>query len=185
MRLLEIGIPLLLAIYLLFPGPRPFMIRLLPGGALFLTLIHFAIEGYRWQMVPVYLLTLVIGLISSNKPWDISPIASYLTLILLAVSTALPILLPVPTIPSPSGPYQVGTRIYELKDPARKEIYSGKDEARRFMIQVWYPSEVNSSDHRAPWMARADIFAPAIATYIDMPSFFLDHLALVKMPAYK
>ena len=34
-------------------------------------------------------------------------------------------------------------------------------------------------------MARADIFAPAIATYIHMPSFFLDHLALVKMPAYK
>ena len=34
-------------------------------------------------------------------------------------------------------------------------------------------------------MAKADIFAPAIATYIHMPSFFLDHLKLVRMPAYK
>ena len=34
-------------------------------------------------------------------------------------------------------------------------------------------------------MAKAEIFAPAIATQIDMPSFFLDHLALVKIPAYK
>jgi pimeloyl-ACP methyl ester carboxylesterase len=34
-------------------------------------------------------------------------------------------------------------------------------------------------------MANAEIFAPAIATYIRMPSFFLDHLALVKVPANK
>jgi dienelactone hydrolase len=53
------------------------------------------------------------------------------------------------------------------------------------MIQVWYPSETSPSDTRAPWVANANIFSPAIATYIDMPSFFLDHLALVKMPAYR
>ena len=185
MRPLEFGIPILLTIYLLFPHPRPLIVRILPAGALLLTLIHFSIEGYRWQMIPVYLLTLVLVLLSLNTSRDIKPIASYLTCILVAVSIALPILLPVPSIPAPSGPYQVGTRIYELTDPARKEIYSGKDEPRRFMIQVWYPSEVNSSDQRATWMANAEIFAPAIATYIDMPSFFLDHLALVKMPAYK
>jgi hypothetical protein len=34
-------------------------------------------------------------------------------------------------------------------------------------------------------MAKAKIFAPAIATQIGMPSFFLDHLALVKIPAYR
>jgi len=185
MRPLEIGISLLLTIYLLFPQPRPFMIRVLPASALLLTLIHVGIEGYRWQMIPLYLLTLIVTLISLNKSWELKSIASYLTFILLGVSTALPILLPVPTIPVPNGPHQVGTRIYELTDASRKEIYSGKDEARRFMIQVWYPSEVSPADKRAPWMASADILAPAIATYIDMPSFFLDHLALVKMPAYK
>lgn len=184
MRPLEFGIPILLTIYLLVPQPRPYIVRALPAGALVLTLIHFAIEGYRWQMIPVYILTLVVTLISLNKLGDMKSIVSYLILLLLAVSTALPILLPVPTIPAPSGPYQVGTRIYELTDSSRKEIYSGKDEARRFMIQIWYPSEVSPSDKRAPWMANAKIFAPAIATYIDMPSFFLDHLALVKMPAY-
>ncbi|HXQ38873.1 MAG TPA: hypothetical protein VN843_33025, partial [Anaerolineales bacterium] len=62
---------------------------------------------------------------------------------------------------------------------------SGKDEARRFMIQIWYPSEVSPGEKRASWMANAETFAPAIATYIDMPSFFLDHLALVKIPAYQ
>ncbi|HVF25004.1 MAG TPA: hypothetical protein VNA23_03895, partial [Anaerolineales bacterium] len=174
----------LLAIYLIVPTPRPLIIRMLPIGALFLILIHFFIEGYRWQMPPIYTLTLILTA-TTFLSLDARALASYLTLVLLAISTSLPILLPVPTIPTPSGPYQVGTRIYELTDPARKELYSGKDEARRFMIQVWYPAEIGPGDQRAPWMSQAEIFAPAIASYIHMPSFFLDHLALVKIPAYK
>ena len=104
---------------------------------------------------------------------------------LLALATALPILLPVPAIPTPSGPYPIGTRIYELTDSSRKEMYSGKDEARRFMIQVWYPSEADGSGERSPWMENADVFAPSISSFLDLPPFFLDHLALVKVPAYK
>jgi dienelactone hydrolase len=63
-------------------------------------------------------------------------------------------------------------------------MYSGKEEARRFQIQVWYPSDVGPPNRRAPWMSRADVFGPAISEYLGMPSFFLDHLALVEMPAY-
>ncbi|MCK6538563.1 MAG: hypothetical protein L6Q26_00785 [Anaerolineales bacterium] len=113
------------------------------------------------------------------------PFRIVLSLSLLAVSTVLPILLPVPSIPAPSGPYTVGTRIYELTDESRREIYSGRDEARRFQIQAWYPSEADSSNERAPWMTHADIYATAISEYLDLPSFFLDHLKLVKMPAYQ
>jgi hypothetical protein len=149
MRPLEFVIPLLIAAYLLAPPPRPFIIRILPTSALLLTLIHFTIEGYRWQMIPIYALTLILTGITFFS-LDVKPLASYLTLILLAISTALPILLPVPSIPTPSGPFQVGTRIYELTDPARKELYSGKDEARRFMIQIWYPAEIDPADQHAP-----------------------------------
>jgi len=188
MRPLEILIPFLLTIYLLWLQPRPFAIRFVPIVALVLTLIHVAIEGYRWQMIPLYTLTAILGLsglakILSLADWK--PLASYFTFGLLLFSTALPILLPVPKIPIPTGPYQVGTRIYELTDASRRELYSGRDEVRRFMIQVWYPSEPSASDKHAPWMDNAEIVAPAIATYIDMPSFFLDHLKLVKIPAFK
>jgi dienelactone hydrolase len=34
-------------------------------------------------------------------------------------------------------------------------------------------------------MSNAKIYAPAIATYINLPSYFLNHLALVDIPAYK
>jgi predicted dienelactone hydrolase len=188
MRPLEITIPILLTTYLLWSHPRPAAIRFLPLAVLALTLIHILVEGYRWQMIPMYALTMLLvvtSLLKIQSPTDWKPLASYLTFSLLALSTTIPILLPVPRIANPSGPYNVGTRIYELTDDSRREIYSGREEARRFMIQVWYPSEADSSSERAPWMSEAKLYAPAIANQINMPSFFLDHLALVKIPAFK
>ena len=188
MRFFEILIPLLLAVYLMWRHPRPLAIRMLPALALIFTLIHFAVEGYRWQMVPLYASTSILGitsLIMLFKPVDWKSLASTLTFILIALATAIPALLPVPRIPPPSGPYQIGTSIYELVDDSRQELYSGNDEPRRYMIQIWYPADVKDTDARAPWMVNAELFAPAIATYINLPSYFLDHLSLVKIPAYK
>ena len=188
MRPLEISIAILLTVYLLWRHPRPLWIRFFPAITLVITLTHFVTEGYRWQMVPLYSLASLLGLsalikIRSSADWK--PLTSHVILVLLAVSTALPFILPVPSIPAPDGPYQVGTSLFELTDSARQELYSGKDEARRFQIQVWYPAEPDPGDGRAPWMNRAEVFGPAIATYIEMPSFFLDHLALVNLPAYR
>ena len=195
MRLLEIIIPILLAIYLLWPRPRLRAIRLTPAIALILTLLHLLIEGYRWQMIPLYVLTLLLtmsSLLKIKNKTDMPAAASYMTLrlaqggavILLAVSTALPVLLPVPAIPKPGGPLKVGTTIFELTDDSRKELYSGKDEARSFMVQMWYPANPLPENKKAPWMSRSDIYGPAISKFLKLPSFFLDHLALAKTPAY-
>ena len=187
MRPLEITLPVFLVLYLIWPHPRPQFIRFAPALALVFMFIHLGAEGYRWQMIPLYVLTALLvisSLMKITSATDWKPLASYLTLILLALSTAVPTLLPVPRIPAPSGPYQIGTSIYEMTDASRKELYSGKDEPRRFMIQIWYPAEVRDTDIRAPWMSNAEIYAPAIATYINLPSYFLNHLALVEIPAY-
>lgn len=183
MRFFEIVIPSLLSIYLLWSHPRPFAIRLVPAATLILTLLHFTIEGYRWQMIPLYVLTLLLAIVAFFIDWK--PLASYLTFGLLLLVTLIPILLPVPQIPTPSGDYPVGTKIFELNDTSRQELFSNKDEPRRFMIQVWYPSDITATDERAPWMENVKIFAPTIATYIRLPSYFLNHLALVNIPAYK
>lgn len=196
MRPLEILTPILLAIYLIWPltgRKRPPAIGVLPAFVLVVIAAHANIEGMRWQMVPLYGFAVVTFFMSipdfmKARRGDVQtrhPLRTLASLILLAVSTALPLLLPVPSIPEPDGPYPVGTAIYELTDDSRRELYSGKDEARRFQIQVWYPSEAAPSAERASWMSHAEIFAPAIASYIGMPSFFLDHLALVKIPAYR
>jgi len=188
MRPLEIAIPILLLVYLLWPHPRPLPARFLPAVALILTLIHFSIEGYRWQMIPLYVLTALLGisaLIKIQSVADWKSLASSLTVVLLAVSTALPILLPVPFIPETSGPYKVGTTIFDLTDESRREYYSGRDEPRKFVVQLWYPANPQPASRPAPWMENAEIFTPAIASYLRLPPYFLDHLALVKTPAYK
>jgi predicted dienelactone hydrolase len=197
MRPLEILTPLVLAIYLLHPltgKKRPPAVGILPAFALVIIATHARVEGMRWQMIPLYAFTVATLLLSipaffrtaQNETPTRQPLRVILNLSLLAISTALPILLPVPAIPVPDGPYYaVGTTIYELTDTSRRELYSGRDEARRFQIQIWYPAEAETSAERAPWMANADIFAPAISSYLELPDFFLDHLALVKVPAYE
>ncbi len=184
MRIFEILIPVLLALHLVWLRPRRLAIQLMPTLALLFVCIHLFIEGYRWQMIPLYALTVILSALILFK-FDIHPAIAYATVLLLAAAVALPTLLPVPKIPAPSGKYQVGTAIYEMQDSARQELYSGKNEARRFMIQVWYPAEIKSTDVKAPWMSNAKIYAPAIAKFIKMPSYFLDHLVLVNIPAYK
>ena len=196
MRPLEIAISIILAIYIIWPllsKKRLKLINLLPAFTLVVIATHAATEGMRWQMYPLYAFAAITMLISipalletkSQADSAVRPLRVFLSLSLLAVSTALPILLPVPVIPPPSGPYQVGTRIYELTDQSRKELYSGKDEARRFQIQVWYPSEADATSKQAQWMARADVYGPAVShDILGLPKFFLDHLALVKIPAY-
>lgn len=199
MRLLEIVIPILLGIYILWPlitrRVRPPTVNILPAVAVILTIFHIILEFPRWQMIPLYVLTAALALTnlpalfkadSANEPprgWRAA--ASILTFILLAVSTALPVLLPVPRVADPTGPFQVGTRSFVLTDASRRELYSGRDEPRKFMIQVWYPAAPTAEDVHAPWVNGADVFAPAIADYLQLPRFSLDHLTLAKSPAYQ
>lgn len=51
MRPLEIVIPMLMAVYLLWPRPQPIIIQLTPAAALIIILVHFTLERYRWQML--------------------------------------------------------------------------------------------------------------------------------------
>ncbi len=184
MRLFETCIPILLAIYLVWKFPRPFQVTLLPAFTVLVLIAHLYSEGYRWQMIPLYALTLMLTVFAYFS-FDIKPAASYLTIGLLALFIALPTLLPVPAIPNPKGPYQVGTTSFELVDNSRKELYSAKDEARRFMIQVWYPAEIKTTDVKSSWVSYPDIYTPALSTFIDMPPFFLEHIALLRLPAYQ
>jgi len=197
MRTLEILIPILLAIYLLFGLYNKVAfskIRDLLRFIIFVTtILHVTFEGARWQMIPLYtfaLIVLIPAVLRISKDRKVSeaatkPVRAFVSLLLLVVSTSLPYLLPVPTIPPPGGRYQVGTRIYELVDSSRKELYSGVDEHRKFQIQVWYPTEAEPDAKHAPWMARAEIYAPTLSKdLLGLPVHFLDHLSLAKEAAY-
>ena len=199
MRPLEILIPCILAIYLLWPlitgKSRPRLANYLPLAALLATILHLILEKYRWEMIPIYVLVVVCcvtGILSLRQPrqrkfkrvsWPGGGLAG--SLLVLMVATALPVLLPVPTVPAPTGKYPIGTTTLVLVDNSRKEIYSSNpNDPRKFMVQVWYPARITTASVRAPWMPDAQIVAPAIDNYLHLPHFFLNQLALVKTNSY-
>ena len=143
MRPLEILLPIVLAIYTLWPlfsaAPRPPAVGVLPAFALVIVVTHGRIEGLRWQMYPLYAFTVILFLMSlpaylrargegaiQPRPTGRALAGLLLALALLAISTTLPALLPVPSIPAPTGIYAVGTTTYVLVDESRREISHGR-----------------------------------------------------------
>jgi predicted dienelactone hydrolase len=198
MRTLEILLPLLLAVYILWPLiglKRTTLLRFVPAIAFIVMLVHFSLEGARWQMIPIYAVTVIVFLYGTAlftqadidqtaRPngWTIAGLSA--SILILVLATALPALLPVPQVPAPTGPYTVGTTIFELTDITRKELYSGRDEPRRIVVQMWYPADPLPGAQLAPWMPEAGKIAPAISTHLNLPRFFLDHLAYSKSDSY-
>lgn len=193
MRILEVTIPLLLGVYLLWPlttrAPYRPPVNRLPALTAAALLLHLLIEKYRWQMVPLYIVAGVILLASLlfSRRGNSRPPSPFITLpafLLLLAAAALPALFPIPKIPAPGGDYQVGTASFMLVDESRRELYSGRDEPRRIMVQVWYPA-LRGDSVRAPWMENVEIVAKATSLYLEFPPYFLDHLALAHSPAWQ
>jgi predicted dienelactone hydrolase len=169
-----------------FPSIRRLLwINLLPSLTVFLIAIHLVVEKYRWQMVPVYGVTLLLFLLSiprikrgmqpedKQTPSQIRIILGFsFRLLIFALVVALPILLPVFRLPEPTGPYPIGTTSLHLVDRTRLETLTPQpDDHREFMVKVWYPAQVKSN-------ARPD-------AYIEHLPFQLSHLALVRTHAYQ
>jgi predicted dienelactone hydrolase len=180
----------LLLLLLLFPNRRPRHLLLVTSiVTLVLLAVHLLVEGLRWQMTLAYLLTggfLLAAVIQSRYPAKKQPPAwrvallSFLGLVLVLLAAALPIILPVPRLPEPSGSYAIGTMTYHLVDENRPEIFGESPGAdREMMLQVWYPAEPGTSDAAAPWFDQLDVAASVISERLGLPSFFLGHLNLV------
>jgi predicted dienelactone hydrolase len=138
-------------------------------------------EGLRWQMIPLYgaVLGLAIGDILAAErrlDWARRISRGIFGLAGLGLTAVLPLVLPVPELPTPSGPEPVGTVAVEVVDPERSEVY-GQNPAgpRRLMVQVWYPTEARTEAEPVPWSEDWDIQAPAMAARLGLPGWFLSH----------
>ena len=195
MRPLELLLLLTLLLCLLWPIfaarlPLPARwLRLLPFVALAVALLHLLLEYYRWQMVPAYLLTAILSLNAftalmqsdeSRKP-RVFALSDWL---LWLVTAALPILLPVPQLPTPTGPYAVGTIILHLVDETRSDLLGDPAQPRELMAQVWYPAAPDASGDLAPYLNRLDVAAPVLAERLGLPAFFLGHIDLTHTHAH-
>jgi predicted dienelactone hydrolase len=119
---------------------------------------HLMAEGYRWQMLPVYIV-LVAGVVGQMQPELLTDaefhyVASVLMLCGLGGGIVLSTIFPVFQLPVPSGPYQVGTQIRHFVDDSRREP-SSRAGARELMVQIWYPAAPSAGEQAAIYLERA------------------------------
>ena len=191
MRLFEVGLLLLDLIVLLWPL-LPTRLRLswmsvLPWIAFLVMGLHLVIEGYRWQMVPAYALTALLLLLNVRRRASTTTstvwrrVRGALSVLLIALIAAPPVIFPVPQLPTPPGSFAIGTLTYDWVDATRAELYGTDPNTKReIMVQAWYPAEAVSGAQTAPWMERLEVAGPRIATYLRLPSFVMDHAELVR-----
>ena len=150
-------------------------------------------EGYRWQMIPLYILAAASGLVAAvaalrrrAPPAGRRRLAQAIggTLLVL-LAAALPYIFPIPRPYPPTGPYPIGTRTLHLVDASRTDPHAPDPASpREFLVQLWYPAELTPDARPAPWMPDAEIIAPEIAKALELPGFFLDHLIYARTDSY-
>jgi len=186
-ELLLIATILLALVVRFFPSQRwGWIVNLLAMGVMGLQLFK---ELPRWQMVPLYALTLILFVASLPIWWETSQRPglgwTLLGIFVLVLVSLPPFLFPIPETLTPTGPYQVGTHIFEWVDESRDETLAGAPVGkRRIMVQVWYPAVVEPGSTPAPYLSNLAVQGPAAAAVFKLPPFALSHVNLAATHAY-
>ena len=86
-------------------------------------------------------------------------------------------------IPTPSGPYEIGTLTYHWVDASRSEIFSSNPVDRReLIVQVWYPANGIPGSPRSPYIPDLRVLAP-VASMLHLPMSAFEQLRTVKTNA--
>lgn len=160
------------------------------GLLLGLFILLWQVEGLRWQMIPVYIAAIGLAAgdilaVERRLDWTHRISRGIFGLAGVGLAAVLPLALPVPELPTPSGPGQIGTVTIELIDRERDEIYGPTPGGpRRLMAQIWYPALPDDGAEPDLWSEDWDIVAPGMSSLLGLPGWFLSHTGYVESHAY-
>jgi hypothetical protein len=112
------------------------------------TILYVIFEGLRYE---VFIIMLFAGLL--YIPYQ--PFLTLRRILFIFISTLMILLIfafPVYTMPLPTGPYDIGTKTYQVNDASRNEIYGTQTGIRKFNFQIWYPFIKTNEKRLAPWL---------------------------------
>jgi len=143
--------------------------------------VQLFVEGYRWQLIPLYAIAIGLAIgdvffLSRELKWSNRVVRGLFGSLGVGLSVLTAVVLPVPTMPIPSGPEAIGTVRFDLVDGMREEIYGpSPGSSRRMVVQAFYPAVVDPDDEPTLWSTDWDVLAPAMSKLLGMPDWFLDH----------
>jgi len=117
--------------------------------------LHFILEGYRWQMIPIYFISLILlgclikGYSFFKGGWFRKSMSAFLLLLCLGFGGMLSSILSVFTLPVPTGNHSVGAQYLHLKTDQEETITSEDGDKRELMIKAWYPANLNNEKKEA------------------------------------
>ena len=192
MRLFEIIILLVCTVlpFIKRPVLRKLESRYVLIGLGLILVIHFFAEGWRWQMIPGYLLLIIllwrVKVVDAMHPPKLSflRILGFFGIIILALlGWVLPSVLPIFSLPEPTGEYAVGTESRYVQTDRDEIITEDPDDKRELMYKIWYPSTANvSGKERDAYVDRTS--RAGFATKYGLPPTALNYLDRVKTHVY-
>ncbi|MFD1776078.1 alpha/beta hydrolase family protein [Paenibacillus rhizophilus] len=195
MRMLEMtlaALDLLVLFYFVFAkptSPRKTTNMLIGAGLLTIPVLQLLLEGYRWQLVPLYFVTLILlGSIllrlfrpvpAVKKRRVLRYINGLALSVLVILSTVLAAALPVIDLPKPDGADAVGTATFDWIDGNREEtLTTDPGDKRELVVQVWYPAEKTDGPPQFLFPQDPQIFHNYISAFAEglhLPAFALDY----------
>jgi predicted dienelactone hydrolase len=117
------------------------------------TLLEGVSGQARWQMVPAYVLLVVLSLLllrRSSSHVAVRSLGVCSGAVLLATSAVASLGMPILALPAPDGPHVVGSTSLSLIDETRdNSFFSVPDEPREVYVQIWYPGAI-AADRPTP-----------------------------------
>lgn len=156
-------------------------------------ILQIIVQGVRWHFTFLYLSGMVLTpilFIYLFKNTASLQASSYMYLkigitLFIVITGSVMFAFPVPRLTAPEGKYSVGTTVFDVTDLSRIEAYvDTPNTPRKFMFQVWYPTNSNVSTPEEPWLFNGNAVTKGLAQLGNLPSFALSQLSLVPSHAY-
>ena len=189
MQFFELLLVLIPSVYLLINRKinNKISSKYLTGIFLITLFLQLLFEGYRWQMIPAYLIWAVALLYVIKKPENTSSrikkvFRGIAFVIILFSAILLPSIFPVFELPETTGPYTVGTRDIFLELDRKEIITKDEFDTRKLMIKAWYPSD-ETGDEMDAYVDPAG--RHGFAKKYGLPSGTFNYLDKVKTNVYR
>ena len=162
-------------------------------AAAFVTLAQLGLEGYRWQLIPAYvvegcaIISLFITQTKQNQDRyrGVELFVGGLLALGIFMAYVTTTTFNIWQIAPPTGRYAVGTETFYIIDQNRPETYTPdqRDDKRELMLQVWYPAQRSSDNQPAAYISDVSKLTPPFAKQNQLPSWIFNYWGLVKSPA--
>ncbi|MBI1228471.1 MAG: hypothetical protein GC192_24765 [Bacteroidetes bacterium] len=149
--------------------------------------IQIILVGPHWQIYPTYLIWLIAMMVAYFQPERKSSIVVRGLkvigfTILLALAIALPSILPIFQLPTPTGPYTVGTSDIYFESNREEVITPDESDKRRLMIKTFYPS-TQKNGKQDPYVDKGG--RNGFARKYGLPTSTLNYLDKVETHVYR